>query len=219
MKKALQLWGIRKENSRGGANTLAFLFAVCVAILGFSTPCFSQELSIDQLSFDQVVGNVVGLHDYLQEIDGTDNNLNTTLRNSEEVLIVKSFGFVPLKSDNQNAVTNSLSAGFDGNNSEDVRLIQPPLNYPNPFRQVEGTEIRYSLSGNADIELQIYDMRANLIYKQSYIGSTNGGSEGINYIKFSPDTFTGTSLSAGVYFYFIVTKGRVLGKGKMAVIP
>jgi len=120
----------------------------------------------------------------------------------------------------------SFSYKQQGVQTQDVdeSLIEPavterPLAYPNPFRAAEGSLIGYGLSKNLDVEINIYNMFGNLIEKMTILSGEEGGKRGYNRVKFSGRDATGSQLSAGAYFYFIIHEGKVLSKGKMAVLP
>jgi hypothetical protein len=120
------------------------------------------------------------------------------------------------------------------NGSDLVMTVTPPLsfeestaaaiegkllNYPNPFRADKGTTIGYVLSKSMDVELKVFDMMGNLVTSIQRPAGAWGGLRGLNKIPISSYDFGGTLLSAGVYFYLLISDGNVLGKGKMAVIP
>ena len=96
--------------------------------------------------------------------------------------------------------------------------------FPNPFALSSGTELGYELSRDMDIELRIYNMMANEIYRTEYPSGTQGGlgrgtSRNIyNRIRFTQATF-GAPLSAGIYFFVMMNDGNVIHKGKFAVRP
>lgn len=114
-------------------------------------------------------------------------------------------------------------------------LDNPPLAFPNPFSMTRsinpgygqaGTQVGYRLTKNASagIEIQLYDMFGNRIMKK-YISPGQPGTQrltadGTNYNKV-PITMSdiGYQLSNGVYFYFIFSEGKLLGKGKFLVVP
>ena len=93
------------------------------------------------------------------------------------------------------------------------------LNFPNPFPAERGTTIGYVLSKNMDIELKIFDMMGNLVSSIEKPAGSLGGMQGMNKVSIGSSNFEGMLLSAGVYFYLLIHDGKVLGKGKMAVIP
>jgi hypothetical protein len=93
------------------------------------------------------------------------------------------------------------------------------LNYPNPFKSDRGTTVGYVLSKSMDVELKIFDMMGNLLTSIEKPAGALGGLRGLNKIAVNSQNFGGTLLSAGVYFYLLMSDGKILGKGKMAVIP
>ncbi|RAP32937.1 hypothetical protein DID80_08385 [Candidatus Marinamargulisbacteria bacterium SCGC AAA071-K20] len=95
------------------------------------------------------------------------------------------------------------------------------LNYPNPCRfNTEGTTIGYYLSKDMDITLDIFDAVGNKLLSKTYDATENGGSGSqYNEIVLSTSDFNGASLSAGIYFYYLLNEGDILAKSKLAVIP
>ena len=93
------------------------------------------------------------------------------------------------------------------------------LNFPNPFPAKTGTTIGYFLSKNMNIELKIFDMMGNLVSSIEKPAGSLGGMQGMNKVSIGSSNFEEMLLSAGVYFYLLIHDGKVLGKGKMAVIP
>ncbi|MFH1715485.1 MAG: T9SS type A sorting domain-containing protein [Elusimicrobiota bacterium] len=115
--------------------------------------------------------------------------------------------------------TKFVKFGTMNTASQEVKIIGKVLNYPNPFKLREGTEIGYELTSNADMEIQIYDMQAYKICALSINQGDEGGKFGYNRVLLNQNTFGGYDLSSGIYFYVIANKGKVLGKGKMSIIP
>jgi len=98
-------------------------------------------------------------------------------------------------------------------------VLGKPLFHPNPARQSDNPKLFYVLSKNMDIEVRIYDMMANMILKTDFPAGSQGGKSGSNWLTISNNTFDQFQLSAGVYFVLIMNEGKVLGKGKVAIIP
>ncbi len=105
------------------------------------------------------------------------------------------------------------------------QLASIPLFYPSPFRLTEGSNlfIKFnSVSARGAIELRIYDMRGNEIYR------AQKECAGL-YLRFpfSHEQLGHTQMPAGVYFYLVLHEGSVLtdtnglisGKGKFAILP
>ena len=119
---------------------------------------------------------------------------------------------------------NILSA-LKGGSSQNTQLALAPLFYPSPFRITEGSHLYLKFSdpdASGEIELRIYDMRANEIYsaKKSAVGHHLR-------FKFSADELGHANMPAGVYFFLVLHNGNVLtasdgaiaGKGKFAILP
>jgi len=102
--------------------------------------------------------------------------------------------------------------------TEIEKITGHPLNYPNPFRKNQGTSLYYTLSKTMDIEIAIYSMMSQQITKAKLSAGLNGANSGPNKISLTDLGVDTTELSAGVYFFVIMNNGKVLGKGKMAVI-
>ncbi len=104
-----------------------------------------------------------------------------------------------------------------------LRMVGNLLNFPNPFQLKNGTTIRYQLNQDAAIEIRIYDQFANEILRETYAFGTNGGKGNLlnftNSIELKQESFNTPNVPAGIYFYTILNEGKVLGKGKMAIVP
>lgn len=98
-------------------------------------------------------------------------------------------------------------------------LFTRPMFYPTPFRLADGSTLRYDLSEPADIDIFVYDLRANLIASQHFFAGDTGGAFGINDVPVDAAFLGTSSLPAGVYFYVITSGGKVIGKGKFAILP
>ncbi len=99
-----------------------------------------------------------------------------------------------------------------------VRIIDRPLNYPNPFRRQGDTTLYYRLSRHTDVEIKIYNMLGHQLASTKLYAGSEGGWEGINRVKLSRMGIPVNDLPSGVYFYLIIGNGQILGKGKMAAI-
>jgi len=111
------------------------------------------------------------------------------------------------------------ATGNTTSSDEEVRIIGPLLNYPNPFKMRDGTIIGYELSREAEIDFYVYDIYGHQIYHRRIASTEDGGLQGYHPFNFSSDDINGIYIPAAAYFYFVVHEGRVLGKGKMVVIP
>ncbi|NBV41808.1 T9SS C-terminal target domain-containing protein [bacterium] len=141
------------------------------------------------------------------DLKGAQNNL---------VILGVNFSNTVASQENQSLVANAEAAAEASIKPE---IIGKPLFYPNPAKQSQNPRLYYVLSKNMDVEIRIYDMLANMIFKTAINAGAQGGKEGANWLTFGSDTFDQHSLSAGVYFFLVMHEGKVLGKGKVAIVP
>ena len=104
---------------------------------------------------------------------------------------------------------------LDDTEPENVRVIGKALFYPNPFRLQDGAQLGFRLSESADVDVRIYDMRLQEVYREYIEFDT---SEKYKKIQFDINSFD-SHLSAGVYIFVISWNGKVISKGKFAVVP
>ena len=119
--------------------------------------------------------------------------------------------------------SNIIEIDFTLSEIEPVKslVIGKALFYPNPFRLEEGADLGYFLSKNMDIEIRIYNMRAQEIYRDYFMAGHNGGlgrNYGYNRIYFGAHSFA-YNISAGVYVYLVMHAETVLAKGKFVIKP
>ena len=134
------------------------------------------------------------------------------------------------------AFNNFLFDSADGSMSvKDINMLADipaelqgdPLFYPNPFRfsntntqtGTVGGVLQYQLSKAMDIEIQMYDIFGRRIWKKACAANSECGRAKINKITFNKTELNGYELSAGVYFYIFIYEGKVIGRGKVAVVP
>lgn len=103
--------------------------------------------------------------------------------------------------------------------SIDELITEEPIVYPSPLKQSEGGYLGYELGANMPIEVHIYDMLANLVYKGLFAAGGDGGKEGYNKIKIRREMFNGRTLSAGVYFFVLLSEDKVIGTTKAGFLP
>ena len=87
----------------------------------------------------------------------------------------------------------TLSSDTDLNITQPLQLVLEP-NYPNPFNPT--TTIRYGLPLAAEVSLLIYDVRGQVVHMLKAGEQTAGWHE----VSWSGESFTGSSLSTGIYF-------------------
>ena len=198
-------------------------FCICVlVIVCLVSPLFADDdLTVNSMAFDNLLDYGSGVVNYITNGTQAELNLKVDINDTQDGLLVKTYGFKSLgNAINDTIAANSLGASsLSDDDSTPLTLTKPLLNYPNPARQADGIEIRYGLSKDAEIELQIYDMTANLIFKNTYAKGAEGAKLGYNRLYLTTHSFGDYSLSAGVYFYLLVNNGTVIAKGKMAVVP
>lgn len=146
---------------------------------------------------------------------------NYLTREVTDNILVNEMSFSLLDASASNRISDATpvlqSVVAEGQNKGIVGQV---LNHPNPFRAKEGTTIGYYLSDNMDVTLHIYDLSGSRIYDQTYPAGSNGGKGGsaiFNEIRLT--TFSHRELPTGVYYYILMSDQRILGRGKMAVIP
>ena len=188
--------------------------------------CVFQVSSIDAVSG---VGNIefgfiktasVGFSDFLREFRETvglpEFKSQASLSQNDNRLRLVGYGFSDTVSQSEFAATQVSALQSD----VPAEVIGETLVYPNPFRMSgEGGVIYYNLSKAMDIEIQIYDMMANMVVKKQFNATARYAEESHNKLPINAQVFGNVSLPAGAYFYLLINNGNVLAKGKMAIIP
>ena len=114
-----------------------------------------------------------------------------------------------------------LDEEFELSEVEGRTVVGDALFYPNPFRISEGSDLGYYLSKSMDIEIRLYNMRAQEVYKQTFNAGSNGGlgkDFGYNRVAINSSHFN-YNLSSGVYIFLIINDEKVLHKGKFFILP
>ena len=113
----------------------------------------------------------------------------------------------------------------DGSGSQDRSLALAPLFYPSPAKITDESHLYLKFSNGdstGEIELRIYDMRGNEIYR-AYKQKL---SHNVRF-RFTNEELGHSNMPAGVYFFLVLYDGQVLvnadgaiaGKGKFAILP
>lgn len=185
------------------------------ALLAFLTPGFvsvvcAQSLEVDQIAYSTLLY-------FNADVSGTATGVDLKNANNSGLVVLgadikgtDSGGLAAV------AIANAIASADAAIQSE---IIGKVLFYPNPVRQVDEPKLWYTLSKNMDIEIRIYDMLARLMVKFPFPAGTVGGKAGTNVVHIKSATFDSFQLSSGVYFAVIMSEGRVLGKGKVAILP
>ncbi|MFH1617488.1 MAG: hypothetical protein ABIB65_02805 [Candidatus Margulisiibacteriota bacterium] len=93
------------------------------------------------------------------------------------------------------------------------------LNNPNPFNPaVEITEIGYDLSEGATVDLYIFNLYGQRIFKKTYPEGSVGGSAGYNKVSWDGISDFGYLVPNDIYLCRLVSRGKVIGKCKIAVL-
>jgi hypothetical protein len=103
-----------------------------------------------------------------------------------------------------------------------VRQDSLPMTYalPNPFDRslVSSITFNYSLTGNFDTKIYLFDLSGNLIWQQSFSAGENGGKAGTNDPLWNGSDLFGSRVANGIYVYQIVAGNHVIGRGKVIVL-
>jgi len=104
--------------------------------------------------------------------------------------------------------------------SGSVQTVGPVLTTPVPFKPAtEGGEvtIAYTLSTDAPVDIYMYDVGGRTVLTRKFNSGTNGGRTGYNEVKWNGKSDFGKIVGNGIYVYKIISKGKVIGKGKIVV--
>jgi subtilisin family serine protease len=102
----------------------------------------------------------------------------------------------------------------------DVELMKGPLPAPNPFnpKVQDGIKIYYELgsvpSGGADIDVIVYDITGTPVWRVKKHSASPGPVDDLYWDGVSA---FGEKVSNGVYPFFLVCDGKIIGRSKIAV--
>jgi hypothetical protein len=119
------------------------------------------------------------------------------------------------------------SGSESGSSLINVLALDPTLKpyfYPSPFYLESGSTLGYELAQDMDIEVRIYNLFGNEVFRQSYLAGTQGGlghsgHQFYNKIAFTKESFRGVDMPSGVYLFVLINNGKVIQKGKFAIRP
>ncbi len=180
--------------------------------LFFCVSTFFPVIAADPVSFVSLTTLSIGRSD-LDDIG--DLNFNPKVG-------IQTYGgtkFVSLKLNTYSSTVIRIASDLLAKSLEQVAITGLPLVYPNPSHWPQGATLGYNLNKDADIDIHIFDMTGTQVAIANRTATNEGGKSGYNRLRIDPSTLYGYELSSGVYFYFISHQGRLLGKGKMAVVP
>ena len=127
---------------------------------------------------------------------------------------ILSFGYNPMYNE-----ATVFSEQNEPDYNIEAKVIGMPLFYPNPFKLRETARLGYELSKNMDIEIRMYDMRGNEIFKENFASGTVGGLRGYNNLYLTAATFNNYDLPSGIYFFILINNQKVMARGKFAIMP
>ena len=196
---------------------LSWMFSVAVFA---NTQVNQVDVENSFFSFESLLNIAYGLTGIYDNFDNRDSISN--LNNQQDSLVILGVNFK-----NHSSARDTLSSlgNIMDNYLSDADIIpavlNKPLVYPNPFRQSSssGAVLSYELSKDMDVEIHIYDMMAQRVFKQTFLKGTNGARQDQNNLRINQDSMGGYHLASGVYFYLIIHADNVLAKGKMVVKP
>ena len=185
----------------------------------FAVESDSINLDLVRSAYTRFTNWTSGLTGVFRPLDSMEKVGN--INNQESALMVLEVGFKQFNyaSDAFDRVGTAYSEAEDEN--VEPAVIGMPLVYPNPFRQStdNGGILSYFLSKDFDVEIHIYDMLAQRVFKQTFEQGAFGARKGENRVRINRESLLGYELPSGVYFYVLIHSNSVLAKGKMVVKP
>ena len=122
------------------------------------------------------------------------------------------------------SVVRTLKVNIKGTSPTKEAEPQPglPLTYalPNPFDLSATSEVtfNYTLEGNFNVRIYLFDLSGNMIWQDSYLAGENGGKSGANNPAWDGSSLFGDRVSNGVYIYQVVADHKVIAKGKIIIL-
>jgi hypothetical protein len=91
---------------------------------------------------------------------------------------------------------------------------------PNPFDPYkDGTAyFWYWLTNVKNTQLVLFDMSGNLLLKRDFLAGANGAQGGANSVAWDGKNNYGEVLASGLYLYQIVQDGKLISRGKVAIL-
>ena len=105
-----------------------------------------------------------------------------------------------------------------------VTVLNGPAFNPNPFNPMsinsnyQTSRIAYELSESADLQVNIYNMRGESIWRRSFSSGTLGARSGYNEVFWNGTNDYGELCGNGVYIVQLVNGSRLLAKGKVVIL-
>jgi photosystem II stability/assembly factor-like uncharacterized protein len=101
-----------------------------------------------------------------------------------------------------------------------VQMIGPTLVSPVPFSPMRNSEeatISYTLSVDAPVSIYMYNLDGRVVLTRKFASGLMGGRAGYNSFNWDGRTDFGGIAGNGIYVYKIVSKGKLVGTGKLVV--
>lgn len=148
------------------------------------------------------------------------NNPNTMLNQTIATLdTTGTEGDYTVKLSVNGLTTTETTVTFQAGATHKATLLSAAQNGPNPFDPLTGsTMIKYDLTSNANIQIYIFDMTGNLIWRKVYGAGSDGGWQGTNRIYWDGKNSFGDIVQNGAYIFKIVSGDRVIGSGKIIAL-
>ncbi|RAP30219.1 hypothetical protein DID78_02795 [Candidatus Marinamargulisbacteria bacterium SCGC AG-343-D04] len=193
------------------------LLVISFSMMTLFEPVFADSLVSEKTFFNKLSGLANGLTAYFDEVDFYSQKTN--INNTQDSLMILDVAFKTAANTGSN-FGELLDLEEDDSHIEPA-VINTPLVFPNPFRQstFEGAVLSYELSKDFDMEIHIYNMLAQRVFKQTFLKGAVGARRGENRLEVNRESLGGIILSSGVYFIVFIHSGKVLSKGKMVVKP
>ena len=120
---------------------------------------------------------------------------------------------------NSAGIVTTLSLNFIVESGE-TKVSGPVLNYPNPFSPdgVKTTIIAYNLNADAKVTVYLINSIGQIIWKRESAAGAEGGHSGYNAITWNGYSDFGEIVSNDMYLMRVVSDGKVIGKGKLAIL-
>ncbi len=206
-------------------NTSLFFYSRHLLLLGMVLYCatflVAEDLVILKNGQPAITNNGAGIPEY-----ASPTTLAQDALSGLPDIYVRSYSFRGTLTSMETLIANGLNTADQGNTLQELKVLGSPLCYPSPFRPAYGTELRFTMNRDAEVQIRIYDMAATQVYQGNFpkggvfspSPSDRLGVLGINSLKIS-QALLGSDMSAGVYFVLIMSDGKILAKTKVAVIP
>lgn len=114
---------------------------------------------------------------------------------------------------------STLASGFEIKSYSFA--LNVAVNSPNPFDPArESTTIIYQLDRDTDINVYLFSVTGDMLWKESFNRGETGGKQGENAISWDGISSFSEMLSNGVYLLHIAERstGKTLAKGKIAIL-